>query len=173
MNMPPDKIGRANRRPPVRLDAGRPSGLGVPVSTCVPAAVAELCRCVDLRLLCLLFLAVPQAGCGQHEVRARERAELDALLASGRVQRVEFVDRRHDKTNIFVADGALEILDLFSATNRVDLPQAATKHYSDWIFLIADDAPVRLQYFPRQQALSYRGYRFALRGTNDIHRYFE
>jgi len=139
----------------------------------VLAAVAELWRCVDMRLLCLLFLAVLHAGCGQHADRATERAALDALLTSGRVKQVEFVDRRHDKTNIFVAEGALEILGLFSAANRVELPPAATKHYSDWIFLIADDAPVRLQYFPRQQALAYRGYRFALRGTNDIHRYFE
>jgi hypothetical protein len=170
---PPNKIVRASRRPAPPPDAGRASGLGIPVSTCALAAVAELWRCVDMRLLCLLFLAVLHAGCGQHEDRARERAALDALLTSGRVKQVEFVDRRHDKTNIYVAEGALEILDLFSATNRVELPPPDTKHYSDWIFLIGDNAPVRLQYFPRQQALSYRGYRFALRGTNDIHRYFE
>ena len=170
---PPNKIVRASRRPGSPLDAGRQFGRDLHAPPSRPAAVVELWRCVDMRLLCLLSLAVLHAGCGQHEDRARERAALDALLTSGRVKQVEFVDRRHDKTNIFVAEGALEVLDLFSATNRVDLPPPATKHYSDWIFLMADDAPVRLQYFPRQQALSYRGYRFALRGTNDIHRYFE
>jgi hypothetical protein len=126
-----------------------------------------------MRVLCLFSLSVLFAGCGQQESHEQQRAALDALLTDGHVKRVEFVDRQHDKTNVLVAERALDALVMFSATNRVEMPPPDTKHYSDWIFLFRDDVAVRLEYYPRQQVLSYRGYRFALRSTNDIHRFFE
>ena len=126
-----------------------------------------------MRVLCLFALPFLLAGCGQHESHEQQRTALDALLTGGQVKRVEFVDRQHDKTNVFVAERALDALALFSATNRVDMPPPDTKHYSDWIFLFRDDVPVRMEYYPHQKVLSYHGYRFALRGTNDIYRYFE
>lgn len=126
-----------------------------------------------MRSLYLFALAALLAGCSEREGREKERAALDALLAGGRVQRVEFVNRKHDKTNAIVGERVLDALALFSATNRVDVPPPDTKHYSDWIFLVKNDAPVRLEYYPHQQVLSFRGYRFALRGTNGISEYFE
>jgi len=127
-----------------------------------------------MRFPCLLLLAVLLAGCERNHVeRERQRAALDVLISSGVVSRVEFVDRQHDKTNVFAGAKALPVLALLNATNRIDKPPPDTKHYSDWIFLFRNEMPIRMEYYPRQQVLSFRGYRFGLKGTNDILRLFE
>jgi hypothetical protein len=61
-----------------------------------------------------------------------------------------------------------------AATNRVPDPLRGKSYVSGSIRLFAQTKPVGvLAYFPRERVLSYRGYEFSLRDTNDIAQMFK
>jgi hypothetical protein len=135
----------------------------------------ERCRALHLMkcsvFVVLLFLFV---GCNRR-AKHNER-ELDALLMSGPIDRIVFVDDYKDKTNVIVGDRAAAVLQAFDPTNRV------TRKNSGWtridfsarvFFYRGSNLVTGIHYTPELKAFARGEYYFATKGTNDVRRFFE
>lgn len=122
----------------------------------------------------LLILPLLACGCGRQA--KRDAADLDALLATGRIDRIEFLADEKDKTNVFTGDRVAAVLRLFSATNRVARSTSAWKknYAAGRIFFYREtNRLMGLHYVPEYDALSRGQYYFAPKGTNELQRFFE
>ena len=121
----------------------------------------------------LSLVLLVATGCGR---QARKDArELDALLTSGAIDRIEFLEE--DKTNVLSGQRALALTRLLAATNRV--PR------STWTFVEHHDAGIAifynatnrignaLHYLSDDGALQFGQYRFVFKGTNKLNAFFE
>lgn len=120
-----------------------------------------------------LFLLLAACGCG---IKGRRDAEnVDALLRTGPVDRVEILLDEQGKTNVFSGDRAAQIVRMFNPTNRVPrLNSFWRKNYSTGrvAFYQGTNYLIGFHYVPEYGALSRGNYYFALKGTNDLQRLF-
>jgi hypothetical protein len=109
------------------------------------------------------------SGCSRPDGR-----DFDGLLRSNRIDYIELVDEESAHTKALDANAAAHLLSRLAATNRVPDPLRGKSYVSGSIRLFAQTKPVGvLAYFPRERVLSYRGYEFSLRDTNDIAQMFK
>lgn len=119
----------------------------------------------------LLFGCLLVAGCFRPD-----GGTLDALLTTSRIDRIEVVDDERSHTNVFAGREVARLLGRLGATNRIaDALSSWQKSYvSGDIVLYGESKRLgSLAYFPREQVLSYRGYEFKLKDTNDLPALFQ
>jgi len=138
------------------------------------AAVAELgslARYVrSLALYAVLVFTV--CGCTQHE---SERPALDRLLSSNSIDRIVVVYEGQDsmKTNVLSGERVARLLSRLNASNRVAKTLWHKSYVSADIYLYDHEQCLgSFGFFPQEQLLSFRGYTFSLRDTNDVPSWF-
>lgn len=120
-----------------------------------------------MRYLWLLVLVLV-VGCDRHDA---ERTKLDSLLSSGQITQIEFVSPWQRNTNILTGDGARVVLGMLAASNRL-YGAVDHKSRSGRIILCEASRCTPLTYWFDQRVISFRGYQFKLRGTNDVEKLF-
>jgi hypothetical protein len=121
-----------------------------------------LWRSVRISVLLAPFLFL--LGCSGRSGRA-----FDAFLNSNRVDRIEIVDDQHDHTNVLSGEAAAHLLNRFAETNRRADPLWHKSYISGYIWFCSGGERIgALAYFPQEQILSYRGYEFSFKDTNDL-----
>jgi len=126
-------------------------------------------------LLVFVTLAFVAAGCSSHDT---ERLAFDRLLSSNRIDRIEVVGEIAGsgdlQTNVLTGERIALLLRRLHATNRIPDPIRHKSYISGYIFFYERDVRLGfLDYFPREQVLSYQGYDFRLRETNVIRSIFQ
>jgi hypothetical protein len=112
----------------------------------------------------ITILSFCVSGCSRPDGSA-----FDGLLSSNRIDRIEIVDDEQGRTRVFTNDAAAGLLSRLGASNRITNPIRSKSYISGHIELRAQGQRVGyLSYFPREQVLSFSGYEFSLRDTNDI-----
>jgi hypothetical protein len=126
-----------------------------------------------MRTAAVLLLLVA-CGCGRQA--RRDAAELDALLATGGVDRIEFLDDEKDKTNVLAGARAAAVLHLLAATNRAPRrPNAFLKDYASGrvFFYGGTNRLMALHYVPKYDAFVRGQYYFGSKGTNTLNEFFD
>jgi len=121
--------------------------------------------------LLILFVLV---GCGR--TAKQDAAEFDALLMTGRIDRIEFLNDETEKTNVFLGERAAAVVQWLNATNRVVRPTSAWKknYASGQVFFYRGTNYLKgLHYVPEYDALAFGYYYFGPKGTNELRRFFE
>lgn len=122
----------------------------------------SLGRQAVMRVSILLVLVL--VGCSRQDGR-----EFDAFLATNRIDRIEIVYEDRDRTNVFTGAEATHLVGRLAATNRLPDPLYHKSYVSGYVWLCSGRERLGgLAYFSREQVLSYRGYEFSFRDTNDI-----
>ncbi|MEY2407694.1 MAG: hypothetical protein QOF48_364 [Verrucomicrobiota bacterium] len=110
-------------------------------------------------------LVLLAAGCSRHK---EERIAFDAFLATNRIDRIVMIGEDERGTKVIAGEQIRPLLVRLSSSNRVAHRIWSKSIVTSIMFYQGDQHVGGLGYFAREQVLSYCGYEFRLRDTNDI-----